>query len=807
MGMKFALGAPAAVLVVMVFAVLSAAAIASPTGTGVEPLVRPVEVRLVDGAIEVRPTGRTDGEPGLLSMVYSANFADGKPAFSTRWPRRTEPAVVSNPVRTRLEVVGPSAAGVRAEVRITPAHGGVILEWTIQAPAPGKPFNAWTSGYRLQFQRPPTAARTAPAIRWIEPTGSNPWEVAGDVPYPDFDAQLREVGWDGAALRCICVTSWYDPDWFYSRNVGRTPFFKAGLSEKAQYTRRDRIFIAFTFRRDLPPEWGAAALRTPPVSVRVLTGRTGNLFEPGEPVRFEIEVTNVSADRRSIALDWRMMDWYGARVGGAENVRIDLAPWQVRRLPRSVSYDKRGILFFSARVHGKGASGAWRFPVCATFAVMPDRPSARPAPDSPFGLAALIANPERYPDQFDLGDVLPLVRRIGVHWLRTSMGFRAQPGRAARDTARRWVELLERHGVQVHLQTGARVLPPGEREAWLKKIEAEATCLKGLVPCVEVGNELNFGHSAEEYIEEVLRPSVSVLRKALPEVRIFSMGLGGVNRKWLAAFEKGGGMEQIDVLSIHPGCHPRAPEHYAGWRGWFFPPQVMDAAAARRHGKEVWITEAYAPTPPGAHGLDLRTAADYLVRTYVLALAAGVGVVEWYQFQDGVWHSRIPRPNDVEYNFGIVYSDLQPKPAYVAYGVMTEQLEGFRCEGRLDLGASDLYGFRFRNGERCRDVLWSYRFKHELDRGFYAPDRYAGISRRPWPTWRNRWVDGVRLFLPASARTVRVTDVMGNTREERCRADGRVALTLTGSPVFVEGLGALPAKPGVWAWPYDEFPE
>ena len=65
--------------------------------------------------------------------------------------------------------------------------------------------------------------------------------------------------------------------------------------------------------------------------------------------------------------------------------------------------------------------------------------------------------------------------------------------------------------------------------------------------------------------------------------------------------------------------------------------------------------------------LDLRSAADYLVRTHVCALACGVERLAWYQFQDGVWHSRRPDPTDLEYSFGLVYTDLTPKPAFVAY--------------------------------------------------------------------------------------------------------------------------------------------
>lgn len=214
--------------------------------------------------------------------------------------------------------------------------------------------------------------------------------------------------------------------------------------------------------------------------------------------------------------------------------------------------------------------------------------------------------------------------------------------------------------------------------------------------------------------------------------------------------------------------------------------------------KEVWITEAYAPSSPAHSQLDLRTAADYLVRTYVISIAFGVRVIEWYQFQDGVWHSRCPRPTDGEFNFGMLYTDLTPKPQCVAYGVMAEQLGGATCEGRLDLGAHDLYGFRFRrSGNSHVDVLWSYQEKHECDLAWWPKEKFRGKHRLPGEPWQERWKQPVEVRLPALARRVGVVDLMGNATRGALEA-GKVCLPLTGSPVYVTGLGGIPMLPRVW---------
>jgi hypothetical protein len=259
-----------------------------------------------------------------------------------------------------------------------------------------------------------------------------------------------------------------------------------------------------------------------------------------------------------------------------------------------------------------------------------------------------------------------------------------------------------------------------------------------------------------------------------------------------------GGLELADVLSIHPGSFPKAPEFWEGWRGWVFRSQVQDSlAAARRHGHQrVWITETYAPNMPIRSGLDLRTSADYLVRTYLCAIALGVQVTEWYQFQDGMWFAARPNPRDVEHNFGIVYSDLTPKPAYVAYGALTEQLEGATYQGRLELGAEDLYGVRFAQGGKPLDVLWSYREKHEVDIAWWPPEKFARNSRQPGEPWVERWRAPVPVVLPA-AGGVEVTDLMGNRRLVQPVA-GKVTLRLTGSPVYVRGLGRVALREAFW---------
>ena len=144
----------------------------------------------------------------------------------------------------------------------------------------------------------------------------------------------------------------------------------------------------------------------------------------------------------------------------------------------------------------------------------------------------------------------------------------------------------------------------------------------------------------------------------------------------------------------------------------------------------------------------------------------------------------------------MVYTDLAPKPQCIAYGVMTAQLEGSKYLGRLDLGAEDLYGIRFQQGGEIVDVLWSYREKHECDLPWWPPEAFKDKGRLPKEPWQQRWLKPVEVRLPARGEVTQ-TDLMGRSRRLEVR-ESRVSVALTGSPIYVRGLGTIPVSERVW---------
>jgi hypothetical protein len=748
---------------------VAARATAAPSESGVlsntalPPLLRGVAYQACDaGGIAFRTTGGTLGEDGVL----------------------------------RFALEGPAASQAMVTARRTPLRNGFRLDWAIAYAGPPRDWNGWTSGLRCDFGAEATGALQNTVVRWVKPTGAKPWEVAGDTPYPDTECQVRRVVFGDKTLAMVSPT--YDPDWIYGNQTQRAPFSRLALPKQAPYEASYTVaYLMADTVLEVTPETLAAMAAGRPLALTLRTNRTGNLYVPGEEAAIEVVLRNVTERRQACRLEFEAWSYRGERVLQT-NVEVALEADGRRTLEQRVLGVERGIVFLSARLSWDGGEQLQRL----TLGFLPERQAHGTRPDSPFALAAVIADPEHYPDQAEAATVLPLAERIGVRWVRSGwVPFKSDITPAEADAVRVRSELFRQHGILPYAQVGAAV-PKAEEVEELKARVAATTRLRWGSPYLEVGNELNYSAEPLEYVERMLRPVHEVMRREWPEGRVVSMGLGGVGKDWFAGFTAAGGMAALDVLAVHPGCHPRAPEYYEGWDGWVFRPQMARAMqAARAAGKTVWIDEGYAPAAPARAQLDLRTAADYLLRTYVCALAIGVERIAWYQFQDGIWFARRPDPEDLEYSFGILYTDLSPKPAYIAYGAMTEYLEGAVCEGRLELGAEDLYGFRFRRDGGTTDVLWSYREKHETDLPWWPPERYQADSRRPAEPWVERWRDGVTVTL-AAAEAVTVVDLMGNRRAV-ASAGGSVSLVLTGSPVYVQGLGAVPRRSRVWP----EMPE
>ena len=158
-----------------------------------------------------------------------------------------------------------------------------------------------------------------------------------------------------------------------------------------------------------------------------------------------------------------------------------------------------------------------------------------------------------------------------------------------------------------------------------------------------------------------------------------------------------------------------------------------------RRDLPIRITEIGWPTNSreGSGSVSPQTQADYLVRMYVLSLAAGVDRVFWREFRD-------------EDQFGLVQLDFARKPSYAAYRTMTRLLEGAECEGRVG-APHGVWAVAFRRHNHDILVCWVPESTVEVE--------LLGTSISRWDT---------------SGRASRA-------------ADGPLRVTLGPSPIYAAG--------------------
>ena len=261
-------------------------------------------------------------------------------------------------------------------------------------------------------------------VRWTVPDGRYPWQVAGDTPYAELDRDLRVIQFGSRPL--AIATSWYDGDWFYARDLGRVSFLRLAIPEKPPQEVQGTVEI-------IPDASGRSdaellALATgEPVSVEVASGASLQFVRARPTASASSAVPQREpASRRRPTGPGASTTTKGTCSPKASSGSTSRPGPNGRASCCAGVEGARGSYFLAGELTWPGG----RRLVRTTLGVLAQRkPELRP--DSPFGIAGIICNPETYPDQPELDAVLGLCARIGVHWVR-GLGFPIRAGRASR---------------------------------------------------------------------------------------------------------------------------------------------------------------------------------------------------------------------------------------------------------------------------------------------------------------------------------------------------------------------------------------
>lgn len=211
-------------------------------------------------------------------------------------------------------------------------------------------------------------------------------------------------------------------------------------------------------------------------------------------------------------------------------------------------------------------------------------------------------------------------------------------------------------------------------EGFVRYCEFMARTFKGKIKYWEVWNEPNTEGfwrptpNPKDY-GNLLKAAYQACRKGNSDCTVIGIVTAGVPLEFIEAVLKEGTSKSMDILSVHPYRYPSTPEESG-----LADDLVKVRGLMERYGmkdKPLWITEIGWPTHIGSKGVTPERQANMLVRAYIEAMSAGVETIFWYWFgNDG------PDRTYNEDNFGIRFQYGSPKPAYIAYQAMTQNLAG-----------------------------------------------------------------------------------------------------------------------------------
>jgi hypothetical protein len=383
---------------------------------------------------------------------------------------------------------------------------------------------------------------------------------------------------------------------------------------------------------------------------------------------------------------------------------------------------------------------------------------------SPFGMVTAIGNRVRA-DEVDT--YVGLLREAGVQWAREEFFWhqlQPQPGGPFRWNGDGSGMYDYDRSVAAQAAAGIKMLglidyapawnhgrnPP--LDEWIQdwgnyvyQVVARYGRGNGPIKYWEVWNEPNLtrsGHALGLYeikdYARILNVARAAIKAADPNATIV---LGGLASVWsyppspttydyfdyLAALGELGAWNDFDIMAVHP--YRLDPPEGAPWRRdhqQTFPTELgrIDELMLRYGAKPLWLTELGWATDRGRFGVSEDQQAQFLTRTYVMALAhPSVEKIFWYDFRNdsapgAPYDKPVYNEREHEFHFGLLRRafPLDPnnpslrKPAFLAYRAMTQALAGLTLQQvvadgqRADIPST--YWYRF-GGARRVDVMWN----------------------------------------------------------------------------------------------------
>jgi hypothetical protein len=220
---------------------------------------------------------------------------------------------------------------------------------------------------------------------------------------------------------------------------------------------------------------------------------------------------------------------------------------------------------------------------------------------------------------------------------------------------------------------------------------------RGRVHMYEMWNEWNdtAGNTQrgtpQDYVR-FLRVVYPAAKAADPSAAFLAGAIAGLKLDWLSTMLSAGALGSFDALSIHPYNFSESARTGDAWAHDMLATEGVIHRYTGGRDIPLYITEMGWPTYSGHGGSSLKEAATYLAQMFLLARTLPfLKGIWWYDFRDDGEDG-----SNMEDNFGLVDSDLEPKPAFAALKAVAHIVGDARGVEDLPTDSPSLRALRFR---------------------------------------------------------------------------------------------------------------
>jgi len=247
------------------------------------------------------------------------------------------------------------------------------------------------------------------------------------------------------------------------------------------------------------------------------------------------------------------------------------------------------------------------------------------------------------------------------------------------------------------------------RKAYIRFCSELAERYAGKQIIWELWNEPNMGHfwKPETHVDDYMawcQAVVPIIREKDKNACIVGPAISSFDIPFLEDCFERGLLDLVDGVTVHPYRN-----------AWLEPETALDEYEIVKTMIEQYKpSNRRIPVISGEWGyststLPVERQGNYLVRQWISNMMVDIPISIWYD-----WHDDGQDPENIEHNFGTVFWDYKPKPAFTGMKTFIHELNGYSMAGRISLGKGNDYLVAFIKGNNIKLTLWTTDESHEI---------------------------------------------------------------------------------------------